>query len=534
MATLSEVNMKQAASQTEHRTGSTLKVICITVAVTLLVTGATLYYFDLLTLDIQPQVAASAPSGQDEPAGDTMYISPMHPWIVSDEPGQCPICGMDLVPVRDGQLPGTASASAERQVAYWRAPMNPQEIYASPGKSAMGMELIPVYEDELVGGVDIVIDPVTQQNMAIRTARVERQPLVHTVRTYGHVTYDETRTAQMSPKISGWLEKLHVDFAGQHVGKGEPLFEIYAPELVAAQEEYLAAFRSTRRLPGAGQANLLESARRRLQYYDIADREIQALENTGKVQKTVLIRSPFRGTVIRKMAEEGSYVKSGATVYRIADLSRVWVEAHIFEYELPWIRAGQEATMTLPYWPGQVWTGKVAYVYPYLQPKTRDVIVRLEFDNANLQLKPDMYADIRITTHSDQDGLVIPTEAVIRSGARNVVFVAKGEGKFSPREVALGLSIDGGKVQLLTGLAPGDVVVTSGQFLLDSESKLQEAVQKMMQVKMASTKPAKAARDDFFSDVEKAEKDDGFFKDMESEKTQDFFKDMELNTKDAK
>jgi Cu(I)/Ag(I) efflux system membrane fusion protein/cobalt-zinc-cadmium efflux system membrane fusion protein len=203
-------------------------------------------------------------------------------------------------------------------------------------------------------------------------------------------------------------------------------------------------------------------------------------------------------------------------VYRIADLSRVWVEAHIYEYELPWVKEGLEAEMTLPYIPGKTFTGKAAYVYPYLQPKTRDVVVRLEFDNPDLILKPDMYADVRIQAHTESEGLVIPSEAVIRSGERNVVFVAKGEGKFSPREVRLGLSLDGGRVQTLTGLNPGELVVTSGQFLLDSESKLREAVQKMTQAKMA---PASAAPDT---------SQDAFFKDMESEKDDDFFKDMEV------
>ena len=496
------------------RTASPLRTVVITAVVTLALSAAGYRYFGNTLVDMQAHLAAPPVSGEAQ-AEETLYVSPMHPWIVSDEPGQCPICGMDLVPMRDG--PDGAESSGERTVAYWRAPMNPAEIYDQPGKSAMGMDLVPVYEDELVGGVDIFIDPVTQQNMGIRTAEVVQQSLARTIRTYGHVTYDETSTVQVSPKSSGWIEKLHVDFTGKSVTKGEPLFEIYAPELVTAQEEYLVAFQSARRLDEDGRTGLLASARRRLQYFDVADSEIEALEATGQVRKTLLIRSPASGVVIEKTAEKGGHIKAGTTVYRIADLTRVWVEAHIFEYELPWIREGQAAEMTIPYWPGDVRSGKVTYVYPYLRPQTRDARIRLEFDNADLRLKPDMYADIHIKTHADGQGLLIPSEAVLRSGERNVVFVVKGGGKFTPREVTLGLSTDGGMVQTLAGLAPGDVVVTSGQFLLDSESKLKEAVQKMMEVSMASAGPGKDAdEDDFFSDME-GDAEDDFFADMEAE-----------------
>ena len=503
-------------SEQKPGAGSTLRTIVVTAVVTLVLSGAAYHYLGDIRLNVQGRLEAPS-AAREAQAEETLYVSPMHPWIVAEEPGQCPICGMDLVPMRDG--PDGAEASGERTIAYWRAPMNPEEIHDRPGKSAAGLELVPVYEDELVGGVDIFIDPVTQQNMGIRTAEVAWQPLARTIRTYGHVTYDETSTVQVSPKSSGWIENLHVDFTGKSVTKGEPLFEIYAPELVTAQEEYLVAFQSAKRLAKDSQTGLLASARRRLQYFDIADSEIEALETTGQVRKTLVIRSPASGVVIEKTAEEGGYVKAGTTVYRIADLSHVWVEAHVFEYELPWVTEGQAAEMTIPYWPGDVRAGKVTYVYPYLRPQTRDARVRLEFDNADMRLKPDMYADIHIKTRADGQGLLIPSEAVLRSGERNVVFVVKGGGKFTPREVTLGLSTDGGMVQTLAGLAPGDVVVTSGQFLLDSESKLQEAVQKMMEVSTASAGPGKNADDDaFFSDMEgEGDAEDDFFADMETE-----------------
>jgi Cu(I)/Ag(I) efflux system membrane fusion protein/cobalt-zinc-cadmium efflux system membrane fusion protein len=350
--------------------------------------------------------------------------------------------------------------------------------------------------------------------MGIRTALVKKEPLVFTIRTYGHITPDETRTTQINTKTNGWIEKLYIDFTGKFVVKGEPLYEIYSPELLAAQEEYLVAYQNMQRLTGRDNEGLLTSARRRLENFDIAASEIELIEKSGRVKKTLTVRSPFSGFVIQRNAEEGGYVKAGTMLFRIADLSRIWVEAHIYEYEFSWVAQGQEAEMTLPYQPGKVFSGRVSYVYPYLQPKTRDVVVRLEFENPDLALKPDMYVDVRIKSSSGREGLVIPSEAVIRSGERNVVFVTRKDHKFTPRDVTLGLPVDGGKIQILTGLAAGETVVTSGQFLLDSESKLKEAVQKMLEAKREKTKELEMEEEDFFEDMEE---DDDFFKDMEDE-----------------
>jgi len=449
-----------------------------------------------------------------------LWTCGMHPMIITEEPGLCPICNMELTPKRNDSAP--SQDSGERKVIYWRAPMNPQEIYDKPGKSAMGMDLVPVYEDEVIGGVEIKIDPVTVQNMGVRTAIVEKGPLVHTIRTYGHITYDETRTAQISPKFNGWFEKLYVNFTGELVEKDQPLFEIYSPELMAAQEEYLLAFRNFRQ-GGARNREFMESARRRLSYFDVAESEIKAIEKANDVKKTIMIRSPFTGVITHKNAVEGGFVKAGTTVYSVADLSRIWVEAHIYEYEMDRVSRGQEAEMTLPYHPGKVYHGKVAYVYPYLQQKTRDVVIRVEFENPDLELKPDMYVDVRIETMGKGDGIIIPSESVIRSGERNVVFVTREQGKFSPREVTLGMALDNGRVQILSGLAPEETVVTSGQFLLDSESKLKEAVQKMMEAKAGKKKKAEKKKDDFFDEMEPDKSDsdnfdNDFFKDMEKDK----------------
>lgn len=439
----------------------------------------------------------------DESAGEkkNLWTCGMHPWIIQEEPGNCPICGMKLTPKRNDTSAKAAQGTSDRKIAYWRAPMNPMEIYDKPGKSAMGMDLVPVYEDEVKGGVAVSIDPVTQQNMGIRTAKAKKGPLTRSIRTYGHVTFDETRTAEISPKISGWVEKLYADFKGKHVKKGEPLFDLYSPELVSAQEEYLAAFQNAGRLSNTQSQKLITTARRRLEYFEVPATVIRQIEKTGQAPKTIAIRSPLNGVVTVKNIEQGSYFKAGTNVLKIADLSRVWVEAHIFEYEFPWVSVGQEAKMTLLYQPGQTFNGKVSYIYPYLQAKTRDVVVRLEFDNPDLSIKPDMYADVQILSGSKGEGLMIPSEAVIRSGKRNVVFVTREDNKFSPRDVTLGVSLDGRMVQVLTGLAPGETVVTSGQFMLDSESKLKEAVEKMMEAKLPK-KETKESTDDFFSDME--------------------------------
>ena len=321
-----------------------------------------------------------------------------------------------------------------------------------------------------------------------------------------------------------------MDFTGQKVDAGQPLFDIYSPELVTAQEEYLAAYKSRKGTPGSD--NLLDTVKRRLLFYDIAESEIRQIEKLGHARRTITVRSPFSGIVTEKHAVEGGYVMSGETVYQIADLSRVWVEAHIYEYELPMVREGLTARMTLPYLPGKTYTGQVAFVYPYLQRKTRDVVIRLTFDNPDLELKPDMYADVFVKTVRGDSGMMIPSEAVLRTGERNIVFVSRGDGKFTPREVQLGGALDNHMVQILSGLATGETIVTSGQFMLDSESSLKEAVQKMMEVKSPDQgMQSNMKMDSGMKMSSENQKPSGI--DMKSGKksTNDFFNDMESGTK---
>ncbi|PAU94319.1 efflux transporter periplasmic adaptor subunit [Aliifodinibius salipaludis] len=361
----------------------------------------------------------------------------------------------------------------------------------------MGMDLVPVYADQANSSEGMVkINPVVVQNMNVRTATVQQKDLSTTVSAVGKVEYDEQKLFNVNPKVSGWVEQLHVDYTGKMVQRGQPLFSIYSPELVTTQREYLLALKtrdkvgssSFEQIRGGGNS-LLEATRKRLEYWDIPDSEIKELEQSGEVKKAVTLKSPATGVVLHKNAVEGEFIKSGTPAYKIADLSTVWVQASVYDYEVPWIEEGQPAQMELSYQPGKTYRGTVAYVYPSLDQKTRTVQVRLEFLNPNLDLKPGMFTNVQIETRPKQNITVIPNEAIIRTGERNMVFVVKGEGQFEPREVTLGM--EGGRrnndIEILEGVKPGEEIVTSAQFLFDSESRLQEAIQKMLQQKTSSS-----------------------------------------------
>ena len=494
---------------------SNRKLIVLTVFITAVITGAAFFaVFNFMGFNPNPgshDGIVDQSEVQNTGAKERKIIywqAPMNPTEIYDEPGKSNM-GMDLVPVYEDKA-DSDSKSNERKIVYWKAPMDPTEIYEQPGKSKMGMDLVPVYEDELVGGVDIKIDPVVEQNMGLKIEKVKKGLLNHTIKTYGHITFDETRTGIVSQKTGGWIEKLYADYTGFFVEKGDLLYEIYSPSLLASQEEYLSAFKNYQRSKTNLNKEILDSARKRLGYFDIADREISAIGKSGKVKKSLAIRSPFTGFITKKNIIEGAFAKAGASLFTISDLSHVWVEAHIFEYEQNLVSIGQEVEMTLSYNPEKIYKGKISYIFPYLQQKTRDVIIRIDFENKNEELKPDMFSRIRIKTGLDKESLSISSEAVIHSGEKKIVFVAKGNGKYTPREIQTGIYLDNGRVEIVTGLAHDDRVVISGQFLLDSESKLKEAIQKMLDKK--STPSNEEDKDDFFDDMET--KDD-FFKDME-------------------
>jgi Cu(I)/Ag(I) efflux system membrane fusion protein len=422
--------------------------------------------------------------------GKKLYTCPMHPFIITEQPGTCPICGMTLVPAKSGsgQAPGTGapgSPGKERKVKYWVAPMDPNYRSDKPGKSPMGMDLVPVYEEQGEEPGTIRVDPNTIQSIGVRTAPVTVGELRKTIRTVGRIAYDESRITTVNSKVSGWIEKLYVDTTGQEVRKGERLIDIYSPDLVSAQQEYLIARRHLDQVKDSpfpdvvkSAKELLASARKRLEYWDIGGAQIEKLERTGEVRKTLSLSSPFRGVVVSKSVFDGSKVMPGMELFRIADISRVWVQADVYEYELPWVKKGTAAAVTLDYIPGRTFHGTVSYVYPYLDGKTRTATARIELVNPGVLLKPDMFAHVELSPRVEGKTVLIPSDAVIRSGVRNVVFIAKGEGRFQPREVRLGLEGEEGTVQVLSGLSGNERVVVSAQFLLDSESNLKEALKK--------------------------------------------------------
>lgn len=464
--------------------GKTIALLILLVLVALAAGGAGTYFWMTKETGPAPPGAAKAAPAEEK----QKYTCAMHPFIVTDQPGSCPICGMTLVPVKSASAStgaGEGGGKKEKKIKYWVAPMDPNYRSDKPGKSPMGMDLVPVYEEE--GGEEgtIRVDPNTIQSIGVRTAEVRAGELKKTIRTVGRVTYDERRIATVNSKVNGWIERLYVNTTGEEVQKGAPLIDIYSPDLVSAQQEYLIAHKHYEEVKNSpypevvrGAAVMLDSAKKRLAYWDITEAQIAEVEKTGNVRKTLTLHSPFRGVVVSKAAFDGTKVMAGMELFRIADLSRVWVQGDVYEYELPWMKAGVPATVTLDYLPGKIYRGTVTYVYPYLEGKTRTATVRVELSNPGLALKPDMYAHIELAPRVGGKTILVPSEAVIRSGIRNLVFVARGEGRFEPREITLGLEGEEGTVQVLKGLAAGERVVVSSQFLLDSESSLKEALKK--------------------------------------------------------
>ncbi len=393
--------------------------------------------------------APGAPAAKKEVK--QLYRCPMHPEIVREKPGKCPICGMELVPV-----PPEAAAGARKEAA-----------------AAAGV---------------IAISPITVQSMGVRTAKVEVRPLSHDTWTVGRVTVNERSLAIINTKVTGWVERLYVNATGDPVRRGQTLLAIYSPDLVASQKEYLLALKNLKALEkgpfpelGDSARNLLAASRRRLQYFDIGAGQIQTLERTGQVKKLLTLSSPVSGIVTRRMVAQGQMVQAGMPLLEVADLSTVWVDADIYQYELPWIKVGQPVEMSLQYLPGETFPGKIDYLYPYLKENTRTARVRLRFPNPRLQLKPEMFAQVQIKSPVTKEAVVVPTDAVLDTGLKQHVFIALGGGKFLPREVKLGVYGNGNHYrEVLAGLKGGEEVVTSAQFMLDSESRFREAVQMML------------------------------------------------------
>ena len=379
-----------------------------------------------------------------------------------------------------------------KQILFYRNPMNPAITSPVPAKDSMGMDYIAVYAEANAATKQspagtVEIDGVTVQNISVRTAKAVKTVLSRTVRAVGRVTYDEERMVHLHPKTEGWIEKLRVDKTGQRVTKNTDLLSIYSPQLVSSQQEYILALNNLKALENSpikdiryGAEQLVTSSRERLKLLDVPTHQIRDLERTHSIKKGLHIHAPADGIVIKIGAREGQFVTPETEIYMIADLTKIWVLVDIYEYELPWVKQGDSVEMQLAGIPGKTFKGHLAYIYPYAEASTRTIKVRLVFDNPDLLLKPDMFADVTIKASEQLHAVVIPSEAVIRSGSRDQVFVVRAPGKFEPRLVTLGLS-SGGKVAVIDGIKVGEVVVTSAQFLIDSESKLREATAKMLQ-----------------------------------------------------
>ncbi len=382
----------------------------------------------------------AAAAGERKPL---YYVDAMHPWYKSDKPGIAPDCGMKLTPVYDGE----------------------QQRYE-------GRTLPP-------GTVEIT--PEKQQLIGVEYGTAEYETTKDSVRAAARVTLDETRIAKVQPKLEGWIDQVFADFTGKLVRKGDPLLTIYSPEALATQQEYLLAIKAQHQMHDnpvhemLGSAeNLVAAARKRLELWDISDAQIDEIGRTGQTLKNLTLDSPISGFVTERNAFPKQRVNAETVLYTVADLSTVWVIADVFEYEAANVRLGQPATLTLDYLPGRAFHGRVSYILPQVDPTTRTLKVRIEFENPGFALKPDMYGQVELQAGGARR-LVVPQSAVLNSGDRQTVFVDRGSGYFEPREVKIGAQMDG-RIEILSGLRAGDRIVTSGNFLIDSESQLKGAM----------------------------------------------------------
>jgi RND family efflux transporter MFP subunit len=429
------------------------------------------------------------------------YHCPMHPTYITDGPGDCPICGMRVVPIDEKPAgekasdtstdersdDGGASASAsDRKVLYYRSPMDPNVTSPVPAKDSMGMDFVPVYEDPAApqGGIPGYA-PVTVAEQGVKLAGIRTTPAVRgvldrTIRTVGLVRSDERRIHQIALKSAGYVERLFVGTTGQMVHAGDPILSIYSPDLLAAESEYLRARRSAQDLRGSGMEEvrrgaeeLLNSSKRKLELLDVPADLIVEIERTGTPQRALTFTAPVSGYVTARPVVAGMLVEPGMELFTVTDLSKVWIEADFYEYEASYLKTGQEASLTLPYDPTVRLAGKVALIYPVLDPQSRTLKVRFETDNPGLVLKPGMYANAEIQIQSGE-GILIPDNAVLDTGDRQLVFIETAPGEFTPRSVRVGLRGDG-RALLLEGVEEGESVVIQANFLLDSESRIRAA-----------------------------------------------------------
>jgi len=391
----------------------------------------------------------------------------------------------------NGPCPGGA------QPLTWRNPMNPAITSPKPAKDPMGMDYVPVCAEDAAGSGPagtVSIDPTVVQNIGVRVNKAVNRELSRTITTVGRITYDETKLVTLHPKVDGWVDKLFIDKTGEVVKQGTMLLSFYSPQLVSSQNEYLLALSNWQQLRDSpyvdirdGAKRLLDSSLDRLRFFDVPAHQIRALRKTHKVLKNLHIQSPAAGVITKIGVREGAHVTPATDLYKIADLSSVWVLADLYEYEIGWVRKGDEVRLRIASLPNHDFTGRITYIYPYLDPKTRTNKVRIEFDNREGLLKPDMFGDVEIVASQSKGGVFIPREAVLVTGKRTHVFVQTAPGRFEPRTVRTGARAEG-LVEIRSGVRAGELVVTSGQFLIDSESSIREAAAKMVAPKSLTAK----------------------------------------------
>ncbi|MBL8112249.1 MAG: efflux RND transporter periplasmic adaptor subunit [Acidobacteria bacterium] len=387
--------------------------------------------------------AGSPAKTESQKAPARKYQCPMHPEVVKDEPGTCPICNMDLVPI---EASGAASAPA----------------------------------GEIPGFATVKLDARKQQLLGVKTAVIARGEFSTSIKTVGRVAWDERRVHHVHTRFEAYVEHVTADFTGKFVRRGEELARVYSPELYATQQEYLLALKASRSLKGStvssvatGGDQLLDAARQRLLLWEITPEDIRRIEEKGEPIKSLPVYAPISGYVTGRTAYHGMKVMPSDSLFDIVDLTQLWVLADVYEYELPRLKLGQKAEVTLSYWPGRSWKGTVTYIFPSVDEKTRTVTVRIEVPNPAGELKPEMFADVVLTGRT-REVLKLPEDAVIDSGTRKIVFVSLGDGELSPREVALG-DHTAGFYEVLSGLESGDSVLLGANFLVDSESRLKSA-----------------------------------------------------------
>lgn len=391
--------------------------------------------------------------------------------------------GMDYLPVYADEMPAVhTTGKTERKILYYRNPMGLPDTSPTPKQDSMGMDYIPVYADEAASPGQVSISPDKVQKLGVRTEAAAMRELAKTVRAVGQFQVDERRLSTVTAKFEGYIERLHVNATGQPVKRGQPLMQVYSPELVAAQEEYLIAWHGRQSLEQGteeslvGVGRLAEGALRRLRNWDISDAELQRLQREGKAARTLTLYAPAGGVVLEKVAVQGMRFMPGEPLFKIADLSSIWLMADVFEQDLGLVHVGQSVKIAVDAYPEKEFSGKIAYIYPTVAPETRTARVRVELANPGGMLKPDMYASVQLVSgHGQARAVTVPDSAVIDSGTRQIVLVQRAEGLFEPREVKLGQRGDG-YAEVLQGVAEGEQVVVRANFLIDAESNLRAAL----------------------------------------------------------